>query len=112
MNMGLTKTARFSEEVNEISAFAKAIGHPARFAIIQYLLKRETCVCGDLVDVIDLAQATISQHLKALKEIGVIQGTVEGTSTCYCINLERWNFLKNQLQTELLSIEHCSVECC
>lgn len=112
MNMGLTKTLKFSHQVNEVSAFAKAIGHPARVAIIQHLLKRETCVCGDLVDVIDLAQATISQHLKALKEIGILKGTVEGTSTCYCIDLDRWNELKNQLQSQLLGIDHCSVDCC
>ncbi|PRP67743.1 ArsR/SmtB family transcription factor [Nonlabens agnitus] len=110
--MGTTKTSIFSKELNEVAAFAKAISHPARVAIIQHLLSRQTCVCGDLVDEIDLAQATISQHLKALKEIGIIKGSVEGTSTCYCMNMERWNDLKSQLESQLLSIEHCSINCC
>ena len=112
MNMGTTKKSKFSIEVNAVATFAKALGHPARIAIIQHLLKRQTCVCGDLVEEIGLAQATISQHLKALKEIGILQGTVEGTSTCYCMDIDRWNQLKNQLQNELLGIEHCSVDCC
>ncbi|SCY33804.1 transcriptional regulator, ArsR family [Nonlabens sp. Hel1_33_55] len=112
MNMGTTKTSIFSREVNEVSAFAKAISHPARVAIIQHLLNRETCVCGDLVDEIGLAQATISQHLKALKQIGILKGTVEGTSTCYCMNMERWNELRNQLESQLLGIAHCSTDCC
>ncbi|KQC32351.1 ArsR family transcriptional regulator [Nonlabens sp. YIK11] len=110
--MGTTKTSVFSKELNEVAAFAKAISHPARVAIIQHLLSRQTCVCGDLVDEIDLAQATISQHLKALKEIGIIKGSVEGTSTCYCMNMERWNALKSQLESQLLSVEHCSIDCC
>jgi DNA-binding transcriptional ArsR family regulator len=112
MNMGITKTSIFSNEVNEVSAFAKAISHPARVAIIQHLLKRETCVCGDLVEEIGLAQATISQHLKALKQMGIIQGTVEGTSTCYCMDMNRWNELKNQLQNQLLNLQPRGVECC
>ena len=110
--MGTTKTSFFDMETIAVSAFAKAISHPARVAIIKHLLNRQTCVCGDLVDEIGLAQATISQHLKALKEIGIIKGTVEGTSTCYCMNMERWNERKEQLQSQLLSIEHCSVDCC
>jgi len=112
MIMGLTKTAIFNAEINEVSAFAKAIGHPARVAIIQHLLNRETCVCGDLVEEIGLAQATISQHLKALKEIGIIKGTVDGASVCYCMDMQRWNYLRSQLESQLLGIEHCSVDCC
>jgi DNA-binding transcriptional ArsR family regulator len=112
MIMGLTKTEIFTPEINEVSAFAKALGHPARMVIIKYLLQRETCVCGDLVEEIGLAQATISQHLKALKEIGILKGSVEGASTCYCMNMERWNSLKDQLESQLLSIAHCSTDCC
>jgi DNA-binding transcriptional ArsR family regulator len=69
---------------------AKAIGHPARIAILQYLAKTNTCICGDLVEELGLAQATISQHLKELKNAGLIQGTIEGTSVCYCINPKVW----------------------
>lgn len=88
--MGLSKTEIFTEEQNEVAAFAKVLGHPARIAIIEHLFKIQTCICGDLVNEIGLAQPTISQHLKELKKIGIIQGTVEGTSVCYCINPEKW----------------------
>ena len=92
--MGATKTELFSKEQNEIAAMAKAIAHPARIAIIQELLKADACICGDLVNDLGLAQATISQHLKELKNVGLIQGTVEGTSICYCINPKIWETYK------------------
>ena len=88
--MGITKTNLFTEEQNELAQMAKAFGHPARIAIIQYLLKANQCINGDLVQELGLAQATISQHLKELKSLGIIQGTVEGTAMCYCINHETW----------------------
>ncbi len=84
--MGLTKTEIFTEEQNRIASFAKVIGHPARVAILQYLVKRNSCVCGELVNEIGLAQPTISQHLKELKKIGILKGNIEGTSVCYCID--------------------------
>lgn len=88
--MGITKSDKFSEEENTISSLMKALGHPARIAIMQHLLKTEGCICGDLVDVLPLAQPTVSQHLKALKAVGLIQGTIEGTAICYCINEEKF----------------------
>ena len=88
--MGVTKTEIFSEEQNKIALLAKAIGHPARVAILQHLFKLQACVCGDLVDEIGLAQPTISQHLKELKALGIIKGNVEGTSVCYCIDQQAW----------------------
>ncbi len=94
--MGVTKTGLFSETQNDIAKAAKAFAHPARVAIIHYLLKTNACVNGDLVLELGLAQATISQHLRELKEIGIIQGTIEGASVSYCINPERWNEIKNQ----------------
>jgi DNA-binding transcriptional ArsR family regulator len=112
MIMGLSKTVLFTEEINEVSAFAKALGHPARLVIIKHLLQMETCVCGDLVKEIGLAQPTISQHLKALKDAGIVKGTVEGTSTCYCMDMDTWNYLKIQLQSQLLDINPNSVDCC
>lgn len=89
--MGATKTDLFTKKQNEIAAMAKAIAHPARIAILQELLKANACICGDLVEELGLAQATISQHLKELKNVGLIQGTIEGTSVCYCINTITWN---------------------
>lgn len=89
--MGLTKSEIFTEEQNKIAAIAKVLGHPARITILEYLIRLQSCVCGDLVKEIGLAQPTISQHLKELKKVGIIKGTIEGTSVCYCINDENWN---------------------
>ncbi len=92
--MGLTKTEMFTDLQNEISLFAKVLGHPARIAILQHLFKIDSCVCGDLVNEIGLAQPTISQHLKELKHLGLIKGNIEGTRVCYCINIENWTKMK------------------
>ncbi len=89
--MGASKTDLFTAEQNEISQMAKALGHPARIAILQYISKIDGCICGELVEELGLAQATISQHLKELKSAGLIQGTIEGTSVCYCIDPKVWN---------------------
>ena len=89
--MGLTKTEIFTEKQNKLASMMKALGHPARIAIIQQLIKSQACICGDLVDELGLAQATISQHLKELKNIGLIKGTIEGTSVCYCIDGKTWD---------------------
>ena len=89
--MGVTRTDLYTEEQNKLAMLAKAFGHPARIAIIQYLLKTNACINGDLVEEIGLAQATISQHLRALKDIGIIQGTIDGVSVSYCINPSVWN---------------------
>lgn len=95
--MGLTKTEIFSDLQNEIALFAKVFGHPARVAILQHLFKINNCVCGDLVNEIKLAQPTISQHLKELKHLGLIKGSVEGTKVCYCINTENWIKMKETM---------------
>lgn len=92
--MGLVKTENFTREQNEIAAIAKALGHPARIAIIQQLLKTNSCICGDLVNEIALSQPTISQHLKELKSIGIIKGTIEGTSVNYCIDGKKWRVIQ------------------
>lgn len=93
--MGATKTELFTLQQNELAAMAKAIAHPARIAILQELLKANACICSYLVDELGLAQATVSQHLKELKNVGLIQGTIEGTSICYCINPAMWNRYKD-----------------
>ncbi|GAB2566916.1 ArsR/SmtB family transcription factor [Spirosoma areae] len=88
--MGLTKTEIFTDRQNRIADLAKAFAHPARVAILQLLIARKACVCGDLVDELDLAQATVSQHLKELKRIGIIQGEITPPRVCYCINPPVW----------------------
>ncbi|HET8827813.1 MAG TPA: metalloregulator ArsR/SmtB family transcription factor [Pelobium sp.] len=95
--MGLTKTEIFTDEQNLLSTLFKAMAHPARIAILQRILKSNVCICGDLVSELGLAQATISQHLKELKTAGIIQGTIEGVSVCYCINPKTWALLEEQL---------------
>lgn len=84
--MGATKTEHFTERQNQIATIAKALGHPARIAIIEYLMKVNECICGDIVNELPLAQPTVSQHLKELKSAGIIKGNIEGNSICYCID--------------------------
>lgn len=94
--MGVTKSDLFSKNQNELSGAAKVFAHPARIAILQILLRSNSCINGDLVEEIGLAQATISQHLRELKDSGIIKGTIEGTRVNYCINPERWKQLKQE----------------
>ncbi|MEC4003632.1 metalloregulator ArsR/SmtB family transcription factor [Flavobacterium sp. SUN052] len=84
--MGVSKTESFSDKHNELSILFKALSHPARVAIIEYLLKVDKCICGDIVNELPLAQPTISQHLKELKNANIIKGTIDGTAICYCLN--------------------------
>lgn len=109
--MGLTKTEIFTDEQNTIAQIAKAFGHPARVAILQHLIKINSCICGDLVEEVGLAQPTISQHLKELKSLGIIKGSIEGTSVCYCINEEKWTDLKNIFMT-FLDQNFSKANCC
>lgn len=95
--MGLTKTEMFTAEQNQLSQLLKAIAHPARIAILQRIVISNTCICGDLVEELGLAQATISQHLRELKQADIIQGTIEGASVCYCINPVTWKLLEMQI---------------
>jgi DNA-binding transcriptional ArsR family regulator len=97
--MGITKSQIFTEQQNDLAQFFKVLGHPARVAILQYISNQNACICNHLVDEIGLAQATISQHLKELKSIGLLHGEVEGKSMCYCINIERWNAIQKQLNS-------------
>ncbi len=97
--MGTTKAQIFTDKQNELAQAFKVLGHPARVAILQYISQQESCICNDLVEEIGLAQATISHHLKELKSIGLLQGEVEGKRMCYCINIERWKTLQNELNT-------------
>jgi len=109
--MGATKTEIFTDEQNKLAVQLKAIAHPARVAILQALIKANACICGDLVEELGLAQATISQHLKELKNAGLIQGNIEGVSVCYCIEPKAWNSLQEELNNLFLSYTHAN-NCC
>jgi len=110
--MGASKTNLFTTEQNEIAAMAKAIAHPARIAVLQYLIRKNACVCGDLVDELGLAQATTSQHLKELKKAGIIQGTIEGVSVCYCINPLVWNRYSTLFNSFFKQADLSGTTCC
>ncbi|MEI6949900.1 metalloregulator ArsR/SmtB family transcription factor [Paraflavisolibacter sp. H34] len=96
--MGVTKSEIFTKEQNQLAQLMKALAHPARIAILQELIKVNACINSDLVEELGLAQATISQHLKELKNAGLIKGSVEGTSVCYCIDEENWKLCKEQIE--------------
>lgn len=107
--MGLTKSFHFNEEQNQLAVYAKAFAHPARIAIIQQIIKNKTCIVGTLSEALPLSQSTISQHLKELKNIGIIKGEIEGPSICYCINEENWNNARNMLNKFFSDIDR---NCC
>ena len=108
--MGLTKTANFTEKQNKLATMMKALGHPARIAILQHLVKSQACICGDLVEELGLAQATTSQHLKELKTAGIIQGVIEGVSVCYCINPKVWKQYKEAFDSFFVAYKN--KDCC
>lgn len=98
--MGASKIINYSEEELLIAKFAKALSHPARVAIIQLLLQKQSCICGDIVEDLPIAQSTVSQHLKELKEAGLIKGNIDGASICYCVDtdvLQKANDILNKV---------------
>ena len=108
--MGLTKSDMFSEEHNHLASLFKVLAHPARIAILQHIINQKACICNDLVDELGLAQATISQHLKELKSIGIIQGTIEGKSVCYCVDEKKWKEIQeifNQFFEQDVTVKQC-----
>jgi predicted transcriptional regulator len=109
--MGVTKTEIFTEEQNRLAVLFKALAHPARIAILQQIINAKACICGDLVEELGLAQATISQHLKELKSVGLIQGTIEGVSVCYCINPGTWKLLEKNLG-DFITTYKLPTNCC
>ena len=109
--MGATKTEIFTEKQNRLAQMMKALAHPARIAILQELIRTNACVCGELVNDLGLAQATISQHLKELKAAGLIKGTIEGTRVCYCINEKTWKQFEREIGL-FFSAYVPSAECC
>ena len=107
--MGLTKTEEFTKTQNELALMLKALGHPARIAILQFLIKTKSCVCGDIVDELPLSQSTVSQHLTELKKAGLIRGSIEGPSVCYCIDQKAWERAKKLVGDffESYQIQNC-----
>ena len=108
--MGLTKSEIFTDEQNEIASMFKVLGHPARIAILQFIINQKACICNDLVEELGLAQPTISQHLKELKNMGLIQGTIEGKSVCYCIEETKWKEMQdtfNQFFNQEVNVNQC-----
>jgi len=109
--MGITKSTHFAIDQNRKAELYKALGHPARIAIIEFLIKQNSCVCGDIVDQLPLSQSTISQHLKELKQVGIIKGEVEGAKMCYCIDNKVWEELK-EMSSSLLNSYTINNKCC
>ncbi len=108
--MGITKTEIFNKQQNQLATILKALAHPARIAILQHLIKSQACICNDLVEELGLAQATISQHLRELKNTGIIKGSIEGTSICYCIDEKVWAQVNKELSaffTSFTPVKSC-----
>jgi DNA-binding transcriptional ArsR family regulator len=109
--MGLTKTEEFTVRENKIATYAKALAHPARIAIMQLLIKKQACICGDIVEELPLSQSTVSQHLKELKAAGLIKGEIEGKKVCYCIDEKEWETARIYLEQLFKSYEPVK-SCC
>jgi DNA-binding transcriptional ArsR family regulator len=110
--MGATKTENFTEKQNSIAILSKALGHPARIAILEYLIKADACICGDIVNELPLAQATVSQHLKELKNAGLIKGSIEGNAICYCIDEKVIEKLQNYFGNISTKLSNKKNNCC
>ncbi|MEY3577906.1 MAG: hypothetical protein RL394_1491 [Bacteroidota bacterium] len=112
INMGTSKNYAFAEEENTVAKYAKALSHPARVLILNVLIKKQACVCGDIVDEIPLSQSTVSQHLKELKAARLIKGEIEGTSVCYCIDEVEWEKAKTALKNLFERPALTDLKCC
>src|SRR5678810_121982 len=110
--MGTTKSYEFSTKENRLAKYAKAFAHPARVAILKFLATKKTCQCGDIVEELPLSQSTVSQHLKELKEAGLIKGDIEGAKVCYCINEKEWKEAKTWLNQLFDSYKGNGSGCC
>ncbi len=106
-DMGRSKNSAFSGEQNRVADLAKALAHPARIAILEFLAKQNACMCGDIVSELPLAQATVSQHLAELKRVGLIRGDIDGPRVCYCIDVKAWDEAKRLLTGFLSAQKAC-----
>jgi len=105
--MGLSKKESFTARQNRIADLAKALAHPARVAILEFLASKDVCICGDIVEELPLSQATVSQHLAELKRVGLIKGEFEGPRVCYCIDKKAWDEAKQLLSQFLIDVKKC-----
>lgn len=110
--MGVTKTDSYNESQINIAAKAKALGHPARIAIVDYLVKVNACICGDIVNELPLSQPTVSQHLRELKNAGIIKGSIDGTSVCYCIDEKAIAEIREYFSSIMAKLENNENESC
>lgn len=110
--MGLTKAEEFTVKENRIANYAKALAHPARVAILQLLIKKKACICGDIVDELPLSQSTVSQHLKELKSCGLIKGDIEGAKVCYCIDEKEWALAQKSVGALFAAFVPSGEHCC
>ena len=110
--MAINKKEEFSKKENELSDFANAISHPARVAILKEIAKRQTCICGEIVEVLPLAQSTVSQHLKELLKAGLITGTVDGVKSCYCINWKTFERFESTFNEFFAKTNTNNPKCC
>jgi DNA-binding transcriptional ArsR family regulator len=110
--MGASKTEDFTVKDNKVAKYAKALSHPARIAILKLLIERRACICGDIVEELPLSQSTVSQHLKELKESGLIQGDIEGAKVCYCIDEKEWSLAQKYLSDLFGSYQKSGEKCC
>lgn len=110
--MGATKSDEFTVKDNRVARYAKALAHPARVAILKLLIKQQACICGDIVEELPLSQSTVSQHLKELKEAGLIKGDIEGVKVCYCIDMQEWALAKEAILELFKSYEDRAGNCC
>ena len=109
--MVTAKKEEFTIKDNKIAKYAKALAHPARIAILQLLIKKQSCICGDIVNELPLSQSTVSQHLKELKVAGLIKGDIDGVKVCYCIDEKEWESAKRYLNTLFSSFIN-KTKCC
>lgn len=110
--MGATKAEEFSVKDNKVAKYAKALSHPARVAIVKLLIQKKSCICGDIVEELPLSQSTVSQHLKELKEAGLIKGDIDGAKVCYCIDPKEWKLAQQYMQEVFGLYDPVTNSCC
>src|ERR1051325_10704570 len=109
--MGATKSLEFSSKENKLAKYAKALGHPARIAILNLLIQKQACMCGHIVDELPLSQSTVSQHLKELKDAGLIKGDIDGAKVCYCIDEQEWKVAQASINNLFIGYKFSEKKC-
>jgi DNA-binding transcriptional ArsR family regulator len=110
--MGTSKSEEFTVKDNKVARYAKALSHPARVAILKLLVQKQSCICGDIVDELPLSQSTVSQHLKELREAGLITGDIEGAKVCYCIDEKEWKIAQTSMSDFFSAFKSNIGKCC